>query len=247
MDRDAAGPEPGWWRADRCKVRLVILTEDADVAYLSEKQKLEIIMKITLSTSTPSQFETECLVVAVVDVSEKTENGADDKPKPQILTDDAAVLCRCRRPGRLRRSHGQSDGSHTPAQTRRTQGEAPAADRWRKGEDFLHLRAAQDCGRRCAYRQREGPEELRHSLRPATATTSAPKTLQSPSSKVPMLAPLMPTTTRAIARNKRSTSSRSSLPPTPTRNRCRPRSMSEPSSARRRTSPATWSTSPAIA
>src|SRR5271165_5831645 len=49
-------------------------------------------MKITLSTSAPSQIETECLVVAVVDASEKSENGATDKPEPQLLTDDAAVL-----------------------------------------------------------------------------------------------------------------------------------------------------------
>src|SRR5271169_3261574 len=49
-------------------------------------------MKITLSTSTPSQIETECLVVAVVNAAEKSENGAADKPQPQILTDDPAVL-----------------------------------------------------------------------------------------------------------------------------------------------------------
>jgi leucyl aminopeptidase len=49
-------------------------------------------MKITLSTTAPSQTETECLVVTMVDASEKNGNGADDKPKPQILTDDAAVL-----------------------------------------------------------------------------------------------------------------------------------------------------------
>ena len=49
-------------------------------------------MKITLSSSTASQFETECLVVAVVDTAEKSENGAADKPKPQILAADPAVL-----------------------------------------------------------------------------------------------------------------------------------------------------------
>ncbi|HEY4934554.1 MAG TPA: leucyl aminopeptidase [Terriglobales bacterium] len=49
-------------------------------------------MKITLSSSTPSQFETECLVVAAVDVSEKSANGDKEKPKPQILSDDPAVL-----------------------------------------------------------------------------------------------------------------------------------------------------------
>ena len=49
-------------------------------------------MKITLSTANPSQTETECLVVAVVDAAEKSDNGDKDKPKPQILSDDQAVL-----------------------------------------------------------------------------------------------------------------------------------------------------------
>src|SRR5271165_6927104 len=48
-------------------------------------------MKITLSNSAPPQVETECLVVAVVDASEKSDTPATDKPKPQILSDDAAV------------------------------------------------------------------------------------------------------------------------------------------------------------
>jgi len=49
-------------------------------------------MKITLSTSTPSQIETECLVVAVVDAAETSANGANDKPVPQVLTADSAVV-----------------------------------------------------------------------------------------------------------------------------------------------------------
>jgi leucyl aminopeptidase len=49
-------------------------------------------MKITLSSSTPSQFETECLVVAVVDGAEKSGNGDKEKPKPQLLSDDPAVV-----------------------------------------------------------------------------------------------------------------------------------------------------------
>src|ERR1035438_9614580 len=49
-------------------------------------------MKIVLSTSSPSQFETECIVVAVVDAAEKSSNGDKEKPKPQILSDDPAVL-----------------------------------------------------------------------------------------------------------------------------------------------------------
>src|ERR1035438_1548024 len=48
-------------------------------------------MKILLASGTLSQFDTECLVVSVVDTNEKSENGAADKPKPQILTDDPAV------------------------------------------------------------------------------------------------------------------------------------------------------------
>src|SRR5664279_519244 len=49
-------------------------------------------MKIVLSTSTPSQIETECLVVGVVDAAEKSSDGANDKPVPQLLTDDKAVV-----------------------------------------------------------------------------------------------------------------------------------------------------------
>ena len=49
-------------------------------------------MKITLHTGSSSQFQTECLVVAVVDASEKSTDGKNDKPKPQILSDDQAVL-----------------------------------------------------------------------------------------------------------------------------------------------------------
>src|SRR5271166_2542033 len=49
-------------------------------------------MNIRLATATPSQLETECLVVAVVDSSEKSANGANDKPQPQLLTDDSVVL-----------------------------------------------------------------------------------------------------------------------------------------------------------
>ena len=48
-------------------------------------------MKIVLSTTNPSQLDTECLVVAVVDAAEKSDNGANDKPQIQLLTDDAAI------------------------------------------------------------------------------------------------------------------------------------------------------------
>src|SRR6516225_12447743 len=49
-------------------------------------------MNITLTTSTPSQIETECLVVTVIDASERSENGEKEEPKPQLLTDDNAVF-----------------------------------------------------------------------------------------------------------------------------------------------------------
>ncbi len=49
-------------------------------------------MKIAVSSATPSQIETECLVVAVVDTAEKSENGANEKSIPQLLTDDQAVV-----------------------------------------------------------------------------------------------------------------------------------------------------------
>ena len=49
-------------------------------------------MNIKLAVSIPSQIDTECLVVAVVDAAEKPANGDNHKPKPQLLTDDRAVL-----------------------------------------------------------------------------------------------------------------------------------------------------------
>jgi leucyl aminopeptidase len=49
-------------------------------------------MKITISTANPSQIETECLVVPVLDVSSGSNNGEKPKPQPQLQTDDKAVL-----------------------------------------------------------------------------------------------------------------------------------------------------------
>ena len=50
-------------------------------------------MKTTLTTAPPSQIETECLVVAVLDVAEATNNGdKSDKHDPKLQTEDKAVL-----------------------------------------------------------------------------------------------------------------------------------------------------------
>jgi leucyl aminopeptidase len=49
-------------------------------------------MKTTLSTASPSQFETECLVVPVLDAAENNNGCKSDKHNPQIQTDDKAVL-----------------------------------------------------------------------------------------------------------------------------------------------------------
>ena len=48
-------------------------------------------MKTTLNTATPSQIETECLVVPVLDIAESGNNGDKVKPKPQVQTSDKAV------------------------------------------------------------------------------------------------------------------------------------------------------------
>jgi leucyl aminopeptidase len=48
-------------------------------------------MKTTLNTATPSQIETECLVVTVLDASEKSNDDKSAKPEPKIQTDDKAV------------------------------------------------------------------------------------------------------------------------------------------------------------
>lgn len=50
-------------------------------------------MKTTLTNGTPSQIETECLVVAVLDAAETNNNGdKSDKHDPKLQTDDKAVL-----------------------------------------------------------------------------------------------------------------------------------------------------------
>jgi leucyl aminopeptidase len=50
-------------------------------------------MKTTLQTTPPSQLETECLVVPVLDAASENNNGdKSGKHKPQIQSDDKAVL-----------------------------------------------------------------------------------------------------------------------------------------------------------
>src|SRR5664280_3779097 len=49
-------------------------------------------MKTTLSTASLSQFETECLVVPVLDAAENNNDDKSNKHNPQIQTDDKAVL-----------------------------------------------------------------------------------------------------------------------------------------------------------
>ncbi len=51
-------------------------------------------MKTTLTVNLPSQIDTECLVVVVLDAAEAKENNGDksDKHDPKLQTDDKAVL-----------------------------------------------------------------------------------------------------------------------------------------------------------
>ena len=48
-------------------------------------------MKTTLNTASPSQIETEYLVVPVLDTAESGNNGVKVNPKPQVQTNDKAV------------------------------------------------------------------------------------------------------------------------------------------------------------
>ena len=49
-------------------------------------------MKTILHTGTPAQFETECLVIPVLDTAENNNGDKAGKHNPQIQTDDKAVL-----------------------------------------------------------------------------------------------------------------------------------------------------------
>ena len=48
-------------------------------------------MKTTLTTAPPSQIETECLVVAVLDAAENNHGAKPEKHNPQIQSDDKAI------------------------------------------------------------------------------------------------------------------------------------------------------------
>ena len=49
-------------------------------------------MKTTLHTASPSQLETECLVVPVLDAAENNNGDQSDKHDPRIQTSDKAVI-----------------------------------------------------------------------------------------------------------------------------------------------------------
>jgi leucyl aminopeptidase len=49
-------------------------------------------MKTTLHTELPSQFETECLVVPVLDIAENKDGDKSAKPEPRLQTADKAVI-----------------------------------------------------------------------------------------------------------------------------------------------------------
>jgi leucyl aminopeptidase len=49
-------------------------------------------MKTTLNTALPSQIDTECLVVVVLDAAENNNGDANAKSDPKIQTDDKAIL-----------------------------------------------------------------------------------------------------------------------------------------------------------
>ena len=163
-------------------------------------------MKITLSTSAPSQFETECLVVAVVDAAEKSENGAKDKPMPQILTDDQAVLAAA--------ADLVASGEVTGKTLEVTLLHKPAGLKAKrllligggKAKTFSASELRKIAG--AAVRTIKGKDLKSFAIvAPHRCRISAPKTPRSPSSKAPTLAASIPTTTRAIARNRRSTRS----------------------------------------
>ncbi len=54
-------------------------------------ERKNAIMKTTLNSAAPSQIETECLVVTVLDSSENTNGDPNAKPSPQLQTTDKAI------------------------------------------------------------------------------------------------------------------------------------------------------------
>src|SRR5271167_4790318 len=90
-------------------------------------------MNTNLSSSVPSQQETECLVAVVLDRGEK------DKPAVTVESTDAAVR------------DAAKDGIES---------ETPARHRRRQGQEFFRCRTAQARGCRCADLESEKHPQL---------------------------------------------------------------------------------------
>ena len=73
-------------------------------------------MKITVSTAAPSQIETECLVVPVVDAAAASKNGDKPKPAPQLQSGDKAINDAAAELIASGRDHRQDAGDHAAAQ-----------------------------------------------------------------------------------------------------------------------------------
>ncbi len=131
-------------------------------------------MKTVLNTAAPSQIETECLVVAVLDAAENTTTATNPT---NTIRRSRPTTRPCRPPRPTSIASGEVTGkmleTALSAQAAGTEGQAPAADRRRQGEEIFLVRVAQ-AGRRCGPQaEGERPEELRLSSLPAGVDEAA--------------------------------------------------------------------------
>ncbi len=88
-------------------------------------------MNTNLSSSTPTELETDCLVAVVLDRGEK------DKPAPEVAISDATVRDAAKELIASGEVTGKKLRDDAPASSREPQGQTPAPSRGRKSQDIL--------------------------------------------------------------------------------------------------------------
>jgi hypothetical protein len=154
-------------------------------------------MKTTLHTTSPSQLDTECLVVAVSTTRLRTQQRRQIRKARSQTPHRRQSRTQCRgRPHRLRRGHGQDAGDDASAQAATAEGQAADAHWRRQGKKFSSAEVRKLAGAAVRALKAKGVKSFALVM-PAALTMP-----RRSSSKARSSATSSPTTTRAIARQK---------------------------------------------
>ena len=120
-------------------------------------------MKTNLSSTTPSQLETDCLVVVVLDHSEdRSEKEKAEKTSPHLQS--SATTRPLSPPPKTSSPAAKSPArfrNHASAQSRRFESEASAPHRRRQSEELFRRRIAQTGGHSRPHAERKKHSQLR--------------------------------------------------------------------------------------